>query len=95
MKNQQVATIVIAVAIIGILLGSLLALLLTPFLDQSQLMIALAGLAFLLMAVAFVVGPLLKGYFSAPGRLIEDIQIMVTANPAHRISIKEAPGNLN
>ncbi len=94
MKNQQVATLLIVVAIIGILLGNLLALLLASLLEQSQLMMVVAVVAFLLLAVAFVVGPLLKGYFSTPGRLIEDIQIMITANPAHRVSVKETPGNL-
>ena len=94
MKNQQVAILVIVGGIVGILSGSLLALLVAPLLDQSQWLTALVKLAFLLVAVAFVFGPMIKGYVAASGCLVEDIQIMITANPAHRASIEETPGNL-
>ncbi len=94
MKCQPVTSLIIVIAISGILSGCLLALLLTSLLEQTQLMMAGVIVVFLLLSVAFVVGPLLKDYFSAPDRLIEDIQVMITANPAHRASALETPGNL-
>ncbi len=94
MKNQQIATLLIVVGVVGILLGALLALLLTPWLEQSQLIVALSVIAFLLLAVAFVVSPMLRSYLAAPARMAEDIQMIINANLAHRASVKEAPGSM-
>ncbi|MCB0165725.1 MAG: DNA polymerase III subunit epsilon [Anaerolineae bacterium] len=87
-------TLLIVVAVGGLLLGSLLVLLLTFWLNSSQLVMALVVILFLLLALAFVVSPMLQGYLKSPSRLAEEIQIIVNANPAHRLSVKDTPGSM-
>ncbi|MCB0196340.1 MAG: DNA polymerase III subunit epsilon [Anaerolineae bacterium] len=94
MKNQQVATLIVVVGVVGVLLGTMLALLLVAWLGQSQLVGILFVVGFLLLAIGMVIAPWLRGYLAAPDRVAEDLHMIVNANPAHRVSVKESPGRL-
>ena len=94
MKNQQVATLVIVVGVVSVLSGALLALILAPWLEQSQLIGALFIITLLLLGVAYVVSPIVRAYLAAPTRMTDDLQMIITANPAHRLPVKESPGSM-
>ncbi|MCB9109498.1 MAG: DNA polymerase III subunit epsilon [Anaerolineales bacterium] len=93
MKTNSVKLLVF-VAFGSVLLGAFLALLLSIWLGLSQPIAILIVIAFLLFGVGFVLGPMLRFDLSSAARMAEDVQVIIDANPAHRLSVTDLPEHL-
>ena len=88
--KQQTATVLIVIAsILGLVVGGLLALFTFARYGPEQVVLMFILAAFILGGGAFALNPLFKSRAAAPTRLIEDMQIMMQSNPAHRVNVEE------
>ncbi len=92
MEHRSVALLVTITSLGGLLLGLVLAWATLPWLNQSQVYPAIFSAALLLFGIGFVLNPLLKNYLTVPKSLAEEIQIIMTANPAHRVPTEGQSG---
>ena len=90
--SDKAAGLFLPAVIFAFIFGLVLAALILPRLDESQVYMVLGLGIFILFGIGFVFNPGVKARFTASKRVAEDVQVMMSSNPAHRISMEDAAG---
>ena len=93
MKQQRVEIFLTLAAILIFLLGGLLAWLVLPWLTREQFIIAAVLVIAGLVGLGFVLSSFVTAYIAGAKQLAEEIRMIMTANPNHRIPAEDA-GNM-
>jgi len=93
MKQQQLEWLLIVAGFIVLMLGFGLAWFIYPWVDRSQTPYILGGVALLLLIAGFILNSFIQSYIFGTRRLQEETQIILAANPAHRLKL-DGPSDL-
>ncbi len=90
MNRQGVELLVILAGIFIFILGVLVAWLTITWFDL-EVLIMLVGLGvFILIGIGFAVSSFLQVYIMGPQKLAEEVQMIMTVNPTHRVKMDKA-----
>ena len=91
MNRQQVESLLILAGVGIFLLGLGVGSLVLPLLTTNQIAILIVVLVVLLLGVGWGVGRIWQAYVLDIRRLSDELRLMLTANPSHRIQLTKLP----